>query len=457
MATELGYETRQIVQHCQRKKWQVELIDPFKTTYGVFENTAFAEFLSLDSVVHDVSELDVLLVRRTRSAIEQILDFADFAVRANQNLVVVDPIKSFGRPTSKVESILRRSGYFNQPSTQVYTSRFRFKDGINFPVITKPSHGSSGRDVKSCSSVEELNAALAQSSKDDPFFGYGLLVQEELKTTEEYRVVVVGGKALGCIAKPKPLEGVARNAHLGNEFVNYEGSNFDEVIDFAEKASNFHEQNISGVDIIEANGRLYLLECNRNPQFEAFDFATGHRTARSIVEFLESQTKNLVKEEDKHVEPLTPNTTERPRVFVGSSTEGITVAENIQLGLDQVSEVVLWNQGTFEPSVTGFECLKRMVNEYDFAIFCLTPDDSVEYRHKSIYQPRDNVLFEVGLFMGVLGPERVMLVVSIDDKIKLPSDLDGITLINWKPHSSGDLRPALGKVITEISYRMGLR
>jgi len=65
----------------------------------------------------------------------------------------------------------------------------------------------------------------------------------------------------------------------------------------------------------------------------------------------------------------------------------------------------------------------------DAAIMLLTADDVVQHRGDTYAVPRDNVVFEIGLFMGILGPDRTLLVQPAGLELKLPSDLEGITKI----------------------------
>jgi predicted nucleotide-binding protein len=48
-------------------------------------------------------------------------------------------------------------------------------------------------------------------------------------------------------------------------------------------------------------------------------------------------------------------------------------------------------------------------------------------------RPRQNVVFELGFFIGVLGPERVVALVK--GKIERPSDFDGVVYIPFDEHS----------------------
>ena len=69
----------------------------------------------------------------------------------------------------------------------------------------------------------------------------------------------------------------------------------------------------------------------------------------------------------------------------------------------------------------------------DFATLVISPDDQVLSRSTVSDAPRDNVVFELGLFMGALGHERVFLVYPRNASIKLPTDLLGLTVLTYEP------------------------
>lgn len=95
-------------------------------------------------------------------------------------------------------------------------------------------------------------------------------------------------------------------------------------------------------------------------------------------------------------------------------------------------------------------------SKFDYAILVLTPDDLVTVRDSATQQPRDNVLFELGLFMGKLGRERTFIVHGQGLDLKLPSDLAGVTAATFAKRSDGNLRAALGPVSTRLKTSMGL-
>jgi hypothetical protein len=150
----------------------------------------------------------------------------------------------------------------------------------------------------------------------------------------------------------------------------------------------------------------------------------------------------------------------RPSLFIGSSAEGRLVAQALQILLDHACKVTIWSQGVFGISEGTLESLIVALDESDFAVLVLTPDDVVTSRGSSAHAPRDNVVFELGLFMGALGRQRTYLVHDRTAGLKLPSDLAGITLATYEVHSSERkslkvLRAALGAAAAMIEEHVG--
>jgi predicted nucleotide-binding protein len=121
-----------------------------------------------------------------------------------------------------------------------------------------------------------------------------------------------------------------------------------------------------------------------------------------------------------------------PRLFIGSSSEGLGIAEYLQIALANHCDAIIWSQGIFGLSQGTLESLVAACKQFDFAALVLTPDDMVTKRGKRNRSARDNVLFELGLFMGSLGRERTFIVYCKDDQIDLPSDLAGVTAATFK-------------------------
>jgi CRP/FNR family cyclic AMP-dependent transcriptional regulator len=152
---------------------------------------------------------------------------------------------------------------------------------------------------------------------------------------------------------------------------------------------------------------------------------------------------------------------ERPVMFVGSSAEGLPVAKYLQLGLKHSPiEVRLWTNGIFGPSGITIDDLLKQVDSCDFAAFVFGPDDHVSSRGNEQDAPRDNVIFELGLFMGRVGRERAFIIKERSTDLKIPSDLLGVTALTYIAPLSKDISTALSSVCTEIEVvtnRLGTR
>lgn len=149
----------------------------------------------------------------------------------------------------------------------------------------------------------------------------------------------------------------------------------------------------------------------------------------------------------------TPNP--KPELFIGCSVEGLPVARELQAGLvhDNIN-VTIWNQGIFGPSSISVDALLKAFHESDFAAFVFSPDDKVASRDNEQSAPRDNVVFELGLSMGGMGRERAFIVKQQGTDIKIPSDLLGLTPIQYVLHDPAKLTAALGPACLAISKRI---
>lgn len=145
----------------------------------------------------------------------------------------------------------------------------------------------------------------------------------------------------------------------------------------------------------------------------------------------------------------------KPRVFIGSSVEGLNIAYAVQQNLLHEAEVTVWDQGVFELSRTTLESLTGALENNDFGVFVFSPDDLVKIRDQTASAVRDNVLFEFGLFIGKLSRERVFFLIPNEGELRLPTDLLGVTPGRYESdRADGSMQAATGAVCHQIRLQV---
>jgi CAP12/Pycsar effector protein, TIR domain len=141
---------------------------------------------------------------------------------------------------------------------------------------------------------------------------------------------------------------------------------------------------------------------------------------------------------------------DKPRIFLGSSAAQTKLLQSLTRGLEQIARVEPWT-ASFNPGTTTLERLLELTREVDFAAFVFARDDwtvkgaAAQATEPGQAAPRDNVVFEAGLFGGVLGMRRTFILHA--SGAKLPTDLLGLTCIRY----GEELTPA---EIKDINHRL---
>lgn len=139
----------------------------------------------------------------------------------------------------------------------------------------------------------------------------------------------------------------------------------------------------------------------------------------------------------------------KKRIFIGSSSEELELANAAKSILERDFEVTIWNDSVWDTSIfkinnNFLNDLLRASLQFDFGMLIGTTDDEVKYRGDSVMQPRDNVLFELGLFIGRLGLSKCAFV--IDKELKVLSDISGISLARFKKNDTPSFVTAISRV-----------
>jgi predicted nucleotide-binding protein len=123
---------------------------------------------------------------------------------------------------------------------------------------------------------------------------------------------------------------------------------------------------------------------------------------------------------------------EPSRVFIASSREALPVAEAVNIRLEHDAKVKLWDNA-FDLSSITLPTLIARTKETEFAVFVFHKDDKTIIRGNTYSTVRDNVVFELGLFIGALGVECCFVLVpqSVESDFRLPTDLAGLTVASY--------------------------
>ena len=136
---------------------------------------------------------------------------------------------------------------------------------------------------------------------------------------------------------------------------------------------------------------------------------------------------------------------EKPRIFLGSSGKQAKLLNSLTRGLADIAQVQPWTT-SFNPGTTTIERLLELTREVDFAAFVFAQDDwttndpaASGSAGSGQASPRDNVVFEAGLFGGTLGMRRTFILHASNSK--LPTDLLGLTCVRYaEAKTASDLR-----------------
>jgi len=135
---------------------------------------------------------------------------------------------------------------------------------------------------------------------------------------------------------------------------------------------------------------------------------------------------------------------DKPRIFLGSSGKQEKLLQALTRGLEDIAQVVPWTT-SFNPGTTTLERLLELTREVHFAAFVFAQDDwtTVSTLSSAISEsgqasPRDNVVFEAGLFGGTLGMRRTFILHA--NGSKLPSDLLGLTCVRYEANTPAEIK-----------------
>ncbi len=150
--------------------------------------------------------------------------------------------------------------------------------------------------------------------------------------------------------------------------------------------------------------------------------------------------------------PETTTPKRRPNIFIASSTEALPVGRAVKSHFDSEADVDIWSENIFKANRNYLDTLLNRASFYDFVIAVFTADDEALIREKQVKVTRDNVVFEFGLFLGRLGPNRTFLI--LEEDVELFSDWSGIEVAKFRKRDN--LVAAVGNACNRIREEMAV-
>ncbi|MBU0976345.1 MAG: RimK family alpha-L-glutamate ligase [Patescibacteria group bacterium] len=217
-----------------------------------------------------------------------------------------------GKTISENKKIFINSGYFKDPllSDKFYQTHIvaragiavpktyslkeskkdtfsRLTEKLGNPFIMKPATGAQGFGVN----IVKTESDYAKLSKRI----FKTLVQEYIPNDGDYRVLVVGHKAIGTYKRIPPKGDFRANISQGGSGKKVADEDFSKrLIEMAEKITPLLNLEIAGIDIMKSQdtGELYFIESNSIPQWEGFKATTGINVAGKIIDYFEELSKH---------------------------------------------------------------------------------------------------------------------------------------------------------------------
>ena len=424
------------------------LLNPLNFQINFIDNKIKVEYFLNNKDIFN--KLDVLVIRRTRGFAKEIYDLIRVFKYIDKKPLILDPIESFNDPLSKVSSYLIRLNYnIKQPNTTIL---WKNTDIINIdfnpPYIIKPINGYRGHCVKEIYTIDEIKPYIKRCLKEsnENEIGNGFLIQEKINIKNEYRVLVLNGKSLGCVRKISSK--VAKNADQGAYFEKTENKKIEKL---AQKVAQIQKLFFAGVDIIEnEDGKFYVLECNRNPQFRAFEEAylrAGHSI--DIAKILLDEVYQLAMKSKK----LNSYDFELKQydIFISYMTEDFVFAKDLKeilsnYGLDvwfDDSKVKLTDDGV-EKSLLFLEKSKLILTIFSQTIYHIDKDRTFLKEIEKVLKLEEKCKKKISI---------PILLQSIDiNKLKQQNQLLKKYFQNRLPLYFDDKDKIIKKILNEILY-----
>jgi len=109
---------------------------------------------------------------------------------------------------------------------------------------------------------------------------------------------------------------------------------------------------------------------------------------------------------------------------------------------------------------TIIEKLEEYTSDVGFAVVLATPDDEGHRRShedEKRFRARQNVILELGMLLTKLGREKVAILLTEQDKMERPSDIQGLIYIPFKENLQREAGALLAKEMVAQGYSIAVK
>jgi len=281
------YTSRRVKEAASQLDLGLDIYDIHDLTFMIDGQNA----LVMGGGINLLETYDGLVVRTFYPYISEALTLARL-FRESGRVVMDSSLTDEGYAVSKMHDhlVMVRHGIPCPRTWQIFNPRQveATAEKITYPCLLKGVHGARGDHVYLVQNPDQLERRLWHYPCGE------LMLQEYLPAEEDYRIMVIGYKAMPVMVSRKPPKGDFRtNYALGSRFYRREMSEFPECKEIAENAARVLRREFTAVDIRLKEGLPVVLEVNRQPDFEGFERATKFDVASEVVKHIKRRLSNL--------------------------------------------------------------------------------------------------------------------------------------------------------------------
>jgi len=160
---------------------------------------------------------------------------------------------------------------------------------IHFPAIIKPIIGSWGRLIAKLDDQNSARSNLECREMMGNILQKQYYIQEYIKSDDhksptDIRVFIVGDECIGAMGRFNPDDDFRSNIALGGTAKEVEIN--DDLEKICIKTSKAVKGEIIGVDLMEKEGKLKVIEVNGTPQFRGLSTSSNINVAQKIVNYI---------------------------------------------------------------------------------------------------------------------------------------------------------------------------